>query len=107
MNNKKLKSIAFSLGLAAITLTANNLNAQSDNSRGLFGRGFVSDEVYYGAGNTRGLFNITESANGDLTNGFFGESDPNPAAAPIGSGLAVLIGAGLGYVALKKKEDKQ
>ena len=27
--------------------------------------------------------------------------------APLGSGIVVLIGAGLGYVALKKKEDKQ
>jgi hypothetical protein len=24
---------------------------------------------------------------------------------PVGSGLVILIGAGLGYVALKKKED--
>ena len=27
--------------------------------------------------------------------------------APLGSGIAILLGAGLGYVALKKKEDKQ
>ena len=27
--------------------------------------------------------------------------------APLGSGLVLLIGAGLGYVALKKKEDEQ
>jgi hypothetical protein len=27
--------------------------------------------------------------------------------APLGSGIAILIGAGLGYVALKKKEDEQ
>ena len=26
---------------------------------------------------------------------------------PLGSGIAILIGAGLGYLALKKKEDKQ
>ena len=27
--------------------------------------------------------------------------------APLGSGIAILIGAGLGYVALKKREDEQ
>ena len=27
--------------------------------------------------------------------------------APLGSGIVILIGAGLGYVALKKKEDEQ
>ena len=27
--------------------------------------------------------------------------------APLGSGIAILIGAGLGDVALKKKEDEQ
>jgi hypothetical protein len=27
--------------------------------------------------------------------------------SPLGSGIAILIGAGLGYVALKKKEDEQ
>ena len=26
---------------------------------------------------------------------------------PLGSGIAILIGAGLGYIALKKKEDEQ
>jgi hypothetical protein len=26
---------------------------------------------------------------------------------PLGSGIAILIGAGLGYLALKKKEDEQ
>jgi hypothetical protein len=107
MNNKKLKSIAFSLGLAAITLTANNLNAQSDNSRGLLGRGFVSDEMYYSAGNTRGIFNVTENTSGGFTNGNFGEPEPEYPEVPLGGGIAILIGAGLGYVALKKKEDKQ
>jgi LPXTG-motif cell wall-anchored protein len=38
---------------------------------------------------------------GDITNDGFGSN------APLGSGIAILIGAGLGYVALKKKEDEQ
>ena len=39
----------------------------------------------------------------DLNVGFQTFQDP----VPLGSGIAILIGAGLGYVALKKKEDKQ
>lgn len=35
------------------------------------------------------------------------ETQPFQEPAPLGSGIAILIGAGLGYIALKKKEDKQ
>ena len=35
------------------------------------------------------------------------EIQPFQDPAPLGSGIAILIGAGLGYVALKKKEDEQ
>jgi hypothetical protein len=31
----------------------------------------------------------------------------NFGGAPLGSGIAVLLGLGLGYAALKRKEDKQ
>ena len=53
----------------------------------------------------RGDYINDGNSGGGFTNGDFGESDPNP--LPLGSGLAILIGAGLGYVVLKKKEDKQ
>ena len=90
---KVLKNIVFSIGLAVITLTANNLSAQD---RGLFGRGEKS------VSNNNGLMNRGSITGGDgITNGDFGEPE-----APLGSGIAILIGAGLGYVALKKKEDK-
>ena len=49
-------------------------------------------------GNRSGGMNIPSE---NFTNGGFGESDP----APLGSGIALLMGLGLGYVALKKKED--
>ena len=42
---------------------------------------------------------VTINDNGGITNNDF--------EAPIGSGIVILLGAGLGYVALKKKEDKQ
>ena len=96
-NNKKtLKTLVFSLGLVALLLTANNLNAQNDGSRGLFGMGpKMFDE------NNLGLFGrgIDSDVEGDIENDSFG--------TPLGSGIAILMGAGLVYVAFKKKEDRQ
>ena len=98
-NNKKtMKTIVFSLVLAALTLTANHLNAQ--NGGGLFGLGKSSADYDYNY-NSRGLMdaNINSNTGGGIQNDDFG--------APLGSGIVILIGAGLGYVALKKKEDQQ
>ena len=100
-NNKKtMKTLVFSLGLAALTLTANNLNAQNDGNRGLFGMGKSSADHDYNY-SSRGLMDVNINSNtGDgIQNDSFG--------APLGGGIAILIGAGLGYVALKKKEDRQ
>ena len=91
-----LKAIALSLGLAAMLLPANNLAAQDG---GLFCRGASADNE---TSNTRGLMNINLNTEDGITNGNFGDQP-----APLGSGLVLLIGAGLGYVALKKKEDEQ
>jgi hypothetical protein len=95
-NKNSLKAIALSLGLAAMLLSANNLAAQDG---GLFSRGATADNE---TSNTRGLMNINLNTEDGITNGNFGEQP-----APLGSGLVLLIGAGLGYVALKKKEDEQ
>ena len=96
-NNKKtLKTMVFSLGLAVLLLTANNLNAQDDSSRGLFGLGpKMFDD------NNGGFFRkgIDRDVEGGIQNDSFG--------TPLGSGIAILMGAGLVYVALKKKEDQQ
>ncbi len=95
--NKSLKTLVFSLGLAVMTLAANNLNAQN---RGLFGRGETADTENSGGGMMRqgGPININDNNdNGGMTNETFG--------APLGSGIGFLLVAGLGYVALKKKED--
>ncbi|MBR7023910.1 MAG: hypothetical protein IKI09_10675 [Bacteroidales bacterium] len=91
-----LKAIALSLGLAAMLLPANNLAAQDG---GLFCRGASADNETV---NNRGLININLNTEDGITNGNFGDQP-----APLGSGLVLLIGAGLGYVALKKKEDEQ
>ncbi len=94
-NKKSLKAIVLSLGLAVMTLTANNLNAQD---RGLFGRGAMP-ETYTDNG-TMNRGGINDNTGTGFTNETFGET-------PLGSGLLILLGAGLGYVALKKKEDEQ
>ena len=98
-NKKIMKTIVFSLGLAAMTLTANNLNAQNDDSRGMLGRGISSESSAQGA---RTLFH----KDGDRgTAGIGGVVSNDDFDTPLGSGIAILLGAGLGYVALKKKED--
>ncbi len=91
-NKINLKTLVFSLGLAAMMLTANNLNAQD---RGLFGKGETADTENSGGGMMRQ--GDPTPINGGIQNDDFG--------APLGSGLVILLGAGLGYVALKKKED--
>ena len=106
MNNKNLKTIVFSLALAAMALTANNMNAQNDGRRGLLGRGDSSESLELVG---KPLFQIDGERNGaindnitvGITNGDFGEE------VPLGGGIAIMLVAGLGYVALKKKEDKQ
>ena len=149
-NNRKLKSIIFSMALAAGMLLPMGASAQNDDRRfGLFGLDNLSlfeepepTVVYEFGGGANdgmvganqgvaisdysvtpgGIFGITRSIfrtnsdNGNSRELFgissqvsfanFGETEPDP-TAPLGSGLAILIGAGLGYVALKKKEDKQ
>ena len=100
-NSKTLKTIVFSLVLAAMTLTANNMNAQNDDSRGILGRGTSVENPQNGS---KTLFHKNGDRDGentyDITNNGIGQEN-----APLGSGIAILIGAGLGYVALKKKED--
>lgn len=96
--NKSLKTLVFSLGLAVMTLTANNLNAQN---RGLFGRGETADTKNSGGGMMRqgDPININDNNdNGGMTNQTF--------ETPLGGGIAILLAAGLGYVALKKKENE-
>ena len=86
-----------------MTLTANNLNAQNDG--GLFGKGATSSD--YAASSSqesllqRGGATDANITGGGITNGNFEE------VTPLGGGIAILLGAALGYVALKKKEDKQ
>ncbi len=76
--------------------------AQQQNGGGLFQRGYVSDEVYYGFGG-----NAYDRTGGTFGLGLPGAHDyDNDVDAPLGSGLAVLLGLGGAYlVAKKRKED--
>ena len=91
------KAIVLSLGLAALMAPA-TMNAQIN--RGLL------QNPYKDHDNSRRNESMMRAGDpkpieGDITNDGFGSN------APLGSGIAILIGAGLGYVALKKKEDEQ
>ena len=95
--SQSLKAIVLSLGLAALMASA-TMNAQIN--RGLL------QNPYKDHDNSRRNESLMragapKSIEGDITNDGFGIN------APLGSGIAILIGAGLGYVALKKKEDEQ
>ena len=88
---KKLSiTIAILLGLCMTTFA-------NPNGGGLFQRGVVSDEEYYGGGGDR--------------NGYkpllpFHELNENqPADTPLGSGIAVLLGLGAAYLAAKKRKE--
>ena len=83
-----LKAVALSLGLAALMAPA-TMEAQINH--GLLQNPYKTEQ------------SARESESFNFTNGNFGESDP----APLGGGIAILMGLGLGYVALKKKEDRQ
>jgi len=98
---RNLKTIMFSLGLATGMMLPASASAQ-----GVFGD--MLDNYYSekeSSSNSGPLLRVDHTIN-DGGNGFsietFGQND-----APLGSGLVILIGAGLGYVALKKKEDEQ
>ena len=85
---KQLLTIAIVLGLSVPTI------ADPIQGGGLFQRGAVSDEAYYGNrdGNTPMLPN-----HGSITN--------EDASGPLGSGIAVLLGLGAAYLVGKKRNE--
>lgn len=95
---KTLVTIAIVLGI-----TMGAMAQQSGG--GLFQRGMVTDEVYYGAGYGYGYgYNDRDPFGLILPNAHNYNQDQD--AAPLGSGLAVLLGLGGAYlVAKRRKED--
>ena len=112
-NNKKaLKSIVFSMVLAAGMLLPVSSFAQEGAKGGMFGLGnwFESSELFHANDPEElgdGLFmrdgnsNNWSSLNGTLV----GAEQEDPTNAPLGSGIAVLVAAGAGYALLKRKEE--
>jgi hypothetical protein len=110
---KSLKTVAFALGLAAMGLTAGNLNAQTGG--GLFGKGAETE-----AGASNGSFMRATGGNGTGFNisveQFGGENGGGQGGfnigteqfgdAPLGSGLFIMAAAGAAY-AFSKKRKKQ
>ena len=93
---KTLKAIALSLGLAAMVAPA-TMDAQINH-------GLLQNPYKDPNSNRRNESSLRQS--GNITGeGITNQGIGGP--APLGGGLAILIGAGLGYVALKKKEDEQ
>jgi len=118
MYNKKLKSIAFSMALAAGMLLPASASAQPASERpgGLFsGFGWFKSEFEESGMLRQGepdeggyaLFNqqfgTGENDKYQLSNQQFGSQDPD---APLGSGLFILAAAGAGYALKKRKNNK-
>ena len=109
---KSLKTVAFALGLAAMGLTAGNLNAQTGG--GLFGRGAETEagasneSIMRTTGGTGTGFNIgVEQFGGENGGGQGGFNvGTEQFGAPLGSGLFIMAVAGAAY-AFSKKRKKQ
>ena len=101
MNKRnKLKAIALSLGLAAMMMPA-TMNAQINH--GLLQNPYKSQDDHRQGAMGRGSLSIPGNDEEGITNYGIGQDE----TSPVGSGLVILLGAGLGYVALKKKEDEK
>ena len=109
MTEKTLKTLVFSLVLAALTLTANSATAQQRG--GALGRGFMPETELQsgllGSGLQPGYnlsnqtFGLDAAGGYLLVNQFFGQE------TPVGSGLAILVVAGMGYAAAKSRKKNQ
>ena len=99
---KPIKKKATVLSMAMAFALAIPLGASAQE--GLFQRG-VSDESYYGFGNTKDntgfLGNRNTQTTGVINNQIFGQP------VPLGSGMIILLAAGAGYAALKRKEEEK
>ena len=90
--------------LSMALIVAMSLPISASAQEGLFDRG-LSDEDYYGFGGTEkttGVFGDRGvQTTGVIDNQIFGQD------VPLGSGIIVLLAAGMGYAALRRKEDEQ
>ena len=97
MKKTTKKVLVLSMAMAAMMALPTMSVAQNMMDNGLFGRGSESASKNTSAMLNRNGSRSNESFN--ITNQQFGQD------VPLGSGIAILLVAGAGYVALKKKED--
>ena len=103
MKKRKLKSILLSLMMAIGLMLPSTSHAQND--------GFFRDrgDYYSNRDDTQSITNQTFGSNGyNLDNQTFGSNGYNLTnqtfGAPLGSGLLIMVMAGLGYAIVKKQE---
>ena len=89
---QKMKALMLTLAMALGMLLPTTMNAQSDG----FFRGDNDGDQYR---TETGFGNETFGANDN-----YGPYTTND-VAPLGGGMMILVAAGAGYIALKKKED--
>ena len=90
---KTIITLAIVLGMA--------LSVSAQWGGGLFQRGAVSDEDFYGA-----VYGYQDRDNGGLLNLPSSHGDTNDQGAPLGGGVLLLIGFGAAY-AVKKQSFKK
>lgn len=87
------------IGLAMTTQTQYYTSKDDGYGGGLFRRGMVSDEYYYGAN-----INQPSLLNNNYLSGLPGHDSNSDQPAPIGSGALLLVGFGVMYAKIKKGE---
>ena len=101
-----MKKIMMTLSLVvgiALSTQAQYFSGKNAQSGGLFGRGFVADELYYGAGFGQNSL-LNDNGLPGVPNGHDLEGDQ---PAPVGSGVALLIGLGTVYCLVRKRKVNQ
>lgn len=102
-----MKKIAITLACLVCLIFSAQAQYFTDNDGnrrggGLFGRGLVSDELYYGAGFGQNSLLIDNGLPG-----IPGHDMENDQPAPIGSGVVLLIGLGSAYCLVRKRKENQ
>ena len=95
-------TVSLVMGLA-ISTQAQHFSNKDGQGGGLFGRGLVADEMYYGAGYGQNSL-LNDNGLPGVPNGHDLEGDQ---PAPVGSGVALLIGLGTAYCLVRKRKENQ
>lgn len=108
-NKLKKKALVLLAAIAVMLLLPQHLSAQNG---GLFGFGNSSETTenagVMGRGATDGGYNITTQQFGSDENGGYNITTQQfGQETPVGSGFAILVMAGAGYAALKRKQKNQ